>query len=65
MPMMGSGCSAERLAATQAFFSDPKHAMPGVEKTLARVSDMVHTCRSLREREGERVTMFMRAFAIN
>ena len=65
MPMMGSGCSAARLAATQAFFSDPKHAMPGVEKTLERVSDNVHTCISLREREGERVTTFMRGFAIN
>jgi alanyl aminopeptidase len=65
MPMMGSGCSAERLAATQAFFSDPKHAVPGVEKTLERVSDNVHTCISLRERESDRVVSFMRGFAIN
>ncbi|HEY6193792.1 MAG TPA: M1 family aminopeptidase [Candidatus Eisenbacteria bacterium] len=65
LPMMGAGCSAERLAATEAFFTDPKHSMPGGEKTLERVSDMVHTCRSVREREGERVTTFMRAFAIN
>jgi len=65
MPMMGSGCSAERLAATQAFFGDPKRATPGMEKTLERVSDNVHNCISLREREGERVTTFMRGFAIN
>ena len=65
MPMIGSGCSAERLAATKAFFGDPKHAVPGVEKTLERVSDNVHNCISLREREGERVTTFMRGFAIN
>jgi aminopeptidase N len=65
MPLMGSGCSAERLAATLAFFGDPKHAMPGVEKTLERVSDNVHNCISLRDREGERVTTFMRGFAIN
>ena len=65
MPMMGNGCSQERLAATKAFFSDPKHAVPGVEKTLERVSDNVHNCISLRDREGERVTTFMRGFAIN
>jgi alanyl aminopeptidase len=65
MPMMGSGCSAERLAATQAFFGDPKRASPGMEKTLERVSDNVHNCISLRDREGERVTTFMRGFAIN
>ena len=65
MPMMGSGCSAERLAATQAFFGDPQRATPGMEKTLERVSDNVHNCLSLREREGERVTTFMRGFAIN
>jgi alanyl aminopeptidase len=65
LPMMGSGCSAERLAATQAFFSDPKRAGPGMEKTLERVSDNVHGCISLREREGERATAFMRGLAIN
>ena len=65
MPMMGSGCSEERLAATKAFFAEPAHAVPGVEKTLERVSDNVHTCISLREREGARVTEFMRGFAIN
>jgi alanyl aminopeptidase len=65
MPMMGSGCSQERLAATLAFFSDPKHASPGVDKTLERVSDNVHNCISLRDREGARVTTFMRGFAIN
>ena len=65
MPMMGSGCSEERLAVTKAFFTEPAHAVPGVEKTLERVSDNVHTCISLREREGARVTDFMRGFAIN
>ncbi len=65
MPMIGSGCSEARLAATKEFFSDPRRAVPGVEKTLGRVSDNVHTCISLRDREGARVTAFMRGFAIN
>jgi hypothetical protein len=64
MPLMGSGCSEERLAATRAFFTDPQRAIPGVEKTLERVSDNVRTCRSLRDREGARVTAYMRGFAI-
>ena len=65
MPMIGSGCSEARLAATKEFFSDPKRAVPGVEKTLGRVSDNVHTCISLRDREGARVTEFMRGFSIH
>jgi len=65
LPMIGSGCSAERLAATKAFFGDPQRAIPGVEQSLARVSDNVNTCLSLREREGERVNRYMRGFTIN
>ncbi len=65
MPMMGSGCSEQRLAVTKAFFSDPQRAVPGVEQTLERVSDNVRTCVSLRSRDGERVTRFMRGFATN
>jgi aminopeptidase N len=65
MPLMASGCSAERLAAAKAFFSEPAHAAPGVEQTLERVSDQVHTCLTLRERESEHVTTYMRGFAIN
>ncbi len=65
LPMMGSGCSAERFAATQKFFEDPQRAVPGVDQTLNRVGDMVNTCISLREREGERVNRYMRGFTIN
>jgi hypothetical protein len=65
LPMMASGCSAERLQAATAFFSDPARAAPGMDKTLERVGDNVHTCLSLREREGERVNSYMRGFAIN
>jgi alanyl aminopeptidase len=65
MPMMGSGCSAERLAATRAFFAEPGRAVPGVDQTLERVGDLVHTCLSLREREGERVVRYMRGFTTN
>jgi alanyl aminopeptidase len=65
LPMMASGCSAERLKAATAFFGDPKHEAPGMDKTLERVGDGVHTCLSLREREGEHVNSYMRGFAIN
>jgi ERAP1-like C-terminal domain len=61
MPMMGSGCSEERLKATQAFYSDPARAVPGVDKTLERVADQVHGCISLREREGKAVSEFLRS----
>jgi aminopeptidase N len=65
LPMMGAGCSAERLAASKAFFGDPQRAVPGVDQTMERVSDIVNTCLSLREREGERVNRYMRGFTIN
>lgn len=63
--MVGAGCSKERLTATQAFFGDPARGIPGVDQTLARVGDIVNTCLSLREREGERVNRYMRGFTIN
>ena len=59
LPMMGSGCSEERLQATKAFFSDPSRAVPGVEQTLERVSDQVRGCISLREREGAAVRRYL------
>jgi puromycin-sensitive aminopeptidase len=65
LPMFANGCNAERLAAATAFFGDPKRAAPGMDKTLERVGDGVHTCLSLREREGEHVNSYMRGFAIN
>jgi aminopeptidase N len=65
LPLFASGCNAERLSAATAFFSDPKREAPGMDKTLERVGDNVHTCLSLREREGEHVNTYMRGFAIN
>jgi alanyl aminopeptidase len=59
LPMLGTGCSAERLAATKAFFGDPARGIPGIDKTLERVSDTVHGCISLREREGAAVGRFL------
>jgi len=65
LPMFANGCDAERLAAANAFFSDPKRSAPGMDKSLERVGDNVRTCLSLREREGEHVYSYMRGFAIN
>ncbi|MBI5170223.1 MAG: ERAP1-like C-terminal domain-containing protein [Candidatus Eisenbacteria bacterium] len=59
LPMMGSGCSEERLQATKAFFGDPSRGIPGVEATLERVSDQVHGCISLRELEGAAVRRYL------
>jgi hypothetical protein len=60
MPMAAAGCSGERLAAGQAFFSDPAHAPPGTEKELAKVTERVEDCMKLRAREGERVRDYLR-----
>ena len=61
LPMMGGGCSRERLEATQAFFSAPEHSVPGGEQTLERVADAVHSCLSLRDREGTAVWNYLRS----
>jgi hypothetical protein len=63
MPFIASGCSAERLAAAQEFFGDPKRTSPGAEKNLAKVADQVSDCVSLREREGDAVAEYLRGFA--
>jgi alanyl aminopeptidase len=61
LPLMGSGCSQERLEAAKAFFGDPSRGVPGVEQSLERVSDTVHGCISLREREGVAVGNYLRS----
>jgi alanyl aminopeptidase len=59
LPMMAGGCSLERLARAQEFFLEPTHVLPGVEARLARISDSVHDCVGLREREGAKVAAYL------
>jgi alanyl aminopeptidase len=61
LPMIASGCSLPRLERARAFFSEPSHAVPGVESRLARVADAVHECVNLREREGVNVAAYLAA----
>jgi hypothetical protein len=60
MPYFGAGCSAERLAAAEAFF-DPEgeHHAPGQEKELAKVRESTLHCIGLREREGAAVAAWL------
>ena len=59
MPALAGGCSAERLAAAQEFFSTPERKTPGTQRGLARVTDQVKDCVGLREREGAAVAAFL------
>jgi alanyl aminopeptidase len=59
LPMIASGCSLTRLERARAFFTDPAHSTPGVESRLARVSDAVNECVSLRNREGGKVAAYL------
>ena len=63
MPFYASGCSAQRLEAARAFFSQPEHSAMGTEKTLAKVGDQVGDCIDLREREGAAVADYLSEFA--
>jgi alanyl aminopeptidase len=58
-PRLGGGCSLERLARVERFFSDPRKAPKGVEKTLRSMSEAVHGCVALRDREGAAVAGFL------
>jgi alanyl aminopeptidase len=60
MPHFAGGCSAERAASARAFFADPKHAAPGMEKEIAKMSEAVADCAALRAREGAAVETFLR-----
>ena len=56
---LGSGCSKERLASLQKFFSDPKHQVLGGEATLKRMEDALRECAGVHERESERVERWL------
>jgi hypothetical protein len=62
MPYMAGGCSRERLAKAQEFFSDPARNVPGTEESLAKVSDQVNDCAGLRDREGAKVAEYLKRF---
>jgi alanyl aminopeptidase len=61
-PFIASGCSAQRLEAAREFFSLPEHSSPGIEKSLAKVTDQVMDCVSLRDREGAAVAGYLERF---
>jgi cytosol alanyl aminopeptidase len=56
----GAGCSAERYAIAKTFYSDPSRAVPGTDRQLAKVGDLVGDCVSLRQREGPAVAAYLR-----
>lgn len=59
MPYMAGGCSAERLEEARVFFSQDGHVAPGTQTNLAKVSDQVHDCVTLRQREGAAVAAYL------
>ncbi|MCH7548789.1 MAG: M1 family peptidase, partial [Candidatus Krumholzibacteriota bacterium] len=63
MPYYVSGCSQERLAAAEAFFSEPAHSVPGTDKNMKKVGDQVMDCINLREREGPAVRDYLTRLA--
>ena len=63
MPFFANGCSAERLAAAELFFSEEAHSPTGTDAQLAKVGEGVTDCVSLRDREGEAVGGFLARYA--
>jgi len=59
LPMIAGGCSLTRLERAKVFFTDPARATPTVESRLARVSDSVNDCVSLRQRDGDKVARYL------
>src|SRR5262249_21324194 len=63
MPAFAGGCSTERLEEARAFFHEPEHNRPGVERELAKVGDQVTDCAGLHDREGGSVAAFFKQMA--
>ena len=63
MPHSASGCSRERAESARAFFSDPRHAAPGMEREIAKMSEAVNDCAVLRAREGSAVAGYLKSLA--
>lgn len=61
MPYFASGCEEERLVAARAFFAEPEHQAPGIDRQIERVSEGVLECAGLRAREGASVRQFLAA----
>jgi cytosol alanyl aminopeptidase len=59
---LGGGCSTERLEAARAFFTDPKRAVAGTEKELAKMTEAGRDCVALRTREGTGVRAYLEKF---
>jgi cytosol alanyl aminopeptidase len=59
LPHAAGGCSEERAQSAKAFFADPAHASPGVEKEMAKVAEATRDCAALRSREGAAVTAYL------
>jgi alanyl aminopeptidase len=60
MPFYASGCSSQRLEAAKAFFAEPAHNRPGLDKEVAKVADQVGDCVDLRQREGPAVESYLK-----
>ncbi|MFN7941575.1 MAG: M1 family metallopeptidase [Thermoanaerobaculia bacterium] len=52
LPFVADGCSLARLAEAEKFFRRPEHFNPSTERVLAKVSDSVHQCVELAQRES-------------
>jgi cytosol alanyl aminopeptidase len=57
---LAEACSQDRLTAATAFFTDPRHVVPGVDIELAKQAERVHDCMALRAREGASVATYLR-----
>ncbi len=63
LPAALSACSDDVLQSEIAFFGDERRKSDGFAVTLQRVTDDVHGCLSLRNREGAAVAAYLRSLA--
>ena len=53
------GCKRERIEAAQTFFAQPERSPLGTAQELAKLTDRITECATLREREGARVAKML------
>jgi alanyl aminopeptidase len=59
MPYFAAGCDRPRLQQADAFFADPAHRVPGIERELVKLEQIVDGCADLRSREGAAVAKYL------
>jgi len=62
LPFFAGGCSSERIAAAKLFFDKEENQVQGTVSQMAKVTEQVQDCITLRDRERENVETYLKEY---